>query len=153
FEVPYPYPSSGGVIFNWQYSVPFELGPRASVPRKADVLHFLLHLRFARQIFAYRGLEEQVVWKLDAILNRDRVTADIHTGLGWSDVLVNGRLASRSLDDLVRRLVNIHSFRVTAAGKPFPVIARMLSLVGYEPIDGEDPPLLVNGRHITIARV
>lgn len=124
FELRYPYPESLGLMFNWHYAVPFELGAASRAGSSSD-FRFLLHLRMHRRIHAYPGIEELIVHQVAKTFQDPEISAEVNTGLGWSDAFVNGHLAATRLEDFVRLLLVIDNMHIEVAGVPEPIFSRV----------------------------
>ena len=85
-------------MFNWHYAVPFDLGVASKSGLSSD-FRFLLHLRMHRRIHAYPEMKDQSS-SCQEIFWDSEISAEVNTGLGWSDAFVNGYLgATKGLED------------------------------------------------------
>jgi len=130
FELQYPYPESVGLMFNWHYAVPFDFG-LPKLETLSPNFRFLLHLRMHRRIHAYPGLEELILERIAQTFRDPDIAAEVGAGLGWSDAVVNGHVASARLPDFVRRLLRTDSMHINVAGVDEPVFSRVFSVIGY----------------------
>jgi hypothetical protein len=153
FELNYPGSKSTAATVNWVFSVPFSLGhPVFSAPRNA--FQFLLHLKFRRDIFAYRGIEETIVNRILALgtvpgAARPFVTS-IHAGLGWSDFIVEGWFDHETYEHFAPFVIAVHGLNmIVGDGPALSVLQRILTIVAYDP---ESPPPPKGARHMTFVR-
>ncbi|HYH07005.1 MAG TPA: serine/threonine-protein kinase [Thermoanaerobaculia bacterium] len=152
FELRYPQAQSRAAVVNWVFSVPYDVDPDPKITSRGDRLRFILHLRLRRSVYAFRNIEERIVQKVLGLLRGHAENIRIHVGLGWSDLVVDAHFSPRMLHKLAASIVQIHGLRMryrTKAGPAdFPVLQRMLTVLGYV---GE-PPHFPDRGHVTFLR-
>ncbi|MEA2166521.1 MAG: hypothetical protein QOK37_4648 [Thermoanaerobaculia bacterium] len=149
FELRYPYPDSLGLMFNWHYAVPFDLGFTHRPDPPAE-FRFLLHLRMHRRIHAYSGIEEMIIRSVAKTFQGSEISAEVNAGLGWSDVFVNGHLPAKRLEEFIRLLLITDNMHMDVEGVPEPVFSRVFSILGYP---WANNPEVSHGSHLTLLRV
>jgi len=161
FDLRYPRAGSNAAVVNWVFGVPFT-GGRADGHTGMSRFRFVIHLRLRRAVYAYPGIVERIVDKLNELLGTNSADARLHVGLGWSDLIVEGYFTPESFPELINFIIRIHSLRLLCGpmvdGKrteSIPVLQRILTVFGYvEPPKGTkaDPPLFPGHRHLTFLR-
>jgi hypothetical protein len=159
---PYPDHASHAFSLNWNFMVPYLFGKpedlarwQGGMARPLDdaPLSFFQHLRLRRAIYAYAGAEGLIVQKLRALLEAHGIDASILGGLGWSDIILDGRLQVEQMREFIRFLVTVHELHLPIVGIPngkLPVFQRILTLFGYVP--GGAVPTAAGLRHMTFVR-
>jgi hypothetical protein len=149
FDLRYPSADSSASVVNWVFSVPYAVG-RKGAPQPG--FRFIIHLRLRRSAYAFRGIEELVIMKLQQFLGDDAKDARVHAGLGWSDLIIDGIFTPRTFKAFARFIISIHGLQVRfgpeGEKRSLPVLQRMLTLIGYS---GE-PPQFKGNRHLTFLR-
>lgn len=139
-KTPYPVVKSAARVFNWIFSV--GLRPAGIEREPRQTLRFFLHLRLHRGVYAGKTgqIEVDVVDYLDKKLRKYHCSAHVQAGLGWADIIVDGRFDPLGMPEFMEFLLDVHEAHVTHGDNKHFVFSRMLTMLGFEPGTGEGEP-------------
>ena len=152
----YPDRRSQAFSLNWNFTVPYvSSGPVDASRWKQDAttdgttLSFFQHLRLRRSVFAYPDAEAKTIEALRRLLLKHGIDAAILAGLGWSDIIIDGRIRVDQMREFAAFVVEAHELHLPLTPGNLPVFQRILTLFGYTP---GHVPTAGELRHVTFVR-
>lgn len=143
---------SAASVYNWVFSVCYQLPPAdilsvldAGEDRPGAIapvavtassaeskLHFIVHLRVLRSFYAVDPIEAEtrLVQHLKGMFAT--LELSIETGVGWSDLILNGDVDASRFAELLNILIRVNILRAGNGTDPaMPLFTRTLTLFGH----------------------